>query len=143
MVNNKLNIGCGSNWKELYPDYDGLDILDFGQKYVVDILKWNSEVTYMEVMANHFLEHFTQDELRVIFSKINKVLPINGMFRFVVPHMDKARSWILSHKTFWNEVTIKWLGEKEANKVYGFGSWRIDSIITNERKDIHVILIKK
>ena len=33
----KLNLGCGKNWK-LYKGYEGLDVVDFGQKYVNNVL---------------------------------------------------------------------------------------------------------
>ena len=136
----KLNLGCGSNWKELYPDYEGLDIIDYGQKYLCDILLWDSENQYDEIMANHFLEHFDQDQLKAIFNKIHKCLKDNGIFKIVVPHQKKERAWILSHRTYWNETVANWLGEGEARDVYGFGNWKVLEVITNERQDIHIKL---
>ena len=141
-----LNLGCGSNWKELYPNYIGLDLIDYGQDYVGDVLKILShltENTLKEVMANHFLEHFTQQELKIIFFEVNRLLKKGGIFKFVVPHMKKERAWILSHKTFWNEETIKWLGEKETSEVYGFGKWEVKEVVTNSREDIHAVLVKE
>ncbi len=141
----KLNIGCGGNWR-VYPDYEGLDIVDFGQKYIMDIfnyfLEWREDNAYEEVMANHFLEHFDQNELKMLFGGIFTILKVGGIFRFVVPHKDKDRSWVLPHKTFWNETTVRWLEEKEANEVYGFGKWKVEEVVTNERKDIHALLKK-
>jgi predicted SAM-dependent methyltransferase len=148
----KLNIGCGSNWK-LHEGYDGLDKIDYGQKYVSDVLNMDiykdpnqfcnfKSETYDEVMANHFLEHFSQDELRFIFLRVHDILKPKGLFKIVVPHKDKESSWRLSHKTFWCEGTIKWLETKEADEVYGFGRWSIKEIITNSRGDIHAWLIK-
>ena len=140
----KLNIGCGKNWRT-YEGYNGLDIVDFGQDYignVLTILPILSDGTLTEVMANHFLEHFSQEELKVIFSNVNRLLKDGGIFKFVIPHLSKDRSWILPHKTFWNEVTVRWLGEEDTDKVYGFGKWEVVEVITNERKDMHVILRK-
>lgn len=142
----KLNLGCGPKWKEQYPDYLGIDIIDYGQVYqgdVAGVLSCLSEFLYDEVMANHFLEHFDQEQLKVIFKEVYRILRVGGIFRFVVPHMDKERSWILSHKTFWNEDTCNWLGEEDVDKVYGFGRWRVKEVITNGRMDIHVVLVKK
>lgn len=138
----KINLGCGPNWKEKYPGYEGLDINDYGQKWVADILvflkrKALKEV-YDEVMANHFLEHFTQDELITIFTGVHALLKPSGVFKFCVPHKDKATAWDLRHKTFWNENTVKSLvGFKE------YGNWRLDNVVTNSRLDIHARFIKK
>ena len=140
----KLNLGCGSNWK-VYPDYEGLDIVDFGQTYIADVRAFLSTIAgydYDEIMANHFLEHFNQDDVHLIISNIWRVLKLGGLFRFVVPHMKKERSWVLTHKTFWNEATIRWLEEKDVSEIYGFGKWEIIEVITNEREDIHVLLEK-
>lgn len=146
----KLNIGCGKLW-DLYSEYEGLDIIDFGQTYVMDILDFLAggvpKIQYAnlfdEVMANHFLEHFSQDQLQIIFSGVHGLLKPDGIFKFVVPHMSKERSWVLPHKTFWNEVTVRWLGEKDVNEVYRFGKWKIVEVVTNAREDIHALLEKE
>ena len=145
----KLNLGCGANWK-LYPEYMSLDIVDFGQEYVLDILEvlkdpdaadFQCEGYWDEVMANHFLEHFSQDELKIILSGINKMLKAGGTFKFVVPHKDAAKAWVLSHKTFWNEETVDFLAQPQ-NEIYGFGVWKIDECVVNDKKDMHVKLRK-
>ena len=141
----KLNLGCGPKWKELYPDYKGLDIIDYGQEYVGDVMSILSHFennTLTEVMANHFLEHFDQSELRNIFYAVNRCLKRKGIFKFTIPHKKTKSAWILSHKTFWNEETVKWLEREEANKVYGFGKWKVIEIVTNKRGDIHARLRK-
>jgi predicted SAM-dependent methyltransferase len=137
---NKLNLGCGINWQKNYPEYDGLDIENYGQKFVGDILeiiKSFQDNIYDETMANHFLEHFTQDELKFLFYEINRILKKNCIFKFVVPHKDRPEAWDLTHKTFWNENTVKTI-----EILKGFGSWRIESCVTNQRKDIHSVLRK-
>lgn len=140
-----LNIGCGENWKKDYPSYDGLDVIDYGQELVGDVLAVLPAIgdEYDEVMANHFLEHFSQEDLQFIFKEVHRILKRRGVFKFVVPHMDKERAWVLSHKTYWNETVCNWLGEKEARDTYGFGSWKVKEVVVNERKDIHVWLRKQ
>lgn len=140
----KLNLGCGPKWKEQFPDYEGLDIIDYGQQHVGNVEKLLPNLepeSYGEVVANHFLEHFDQDQLRGIFRGIWEVLVGGGLLKFVVPHKDMDRAWCLTHKTFWNESTVKWLGRKEA-VAYGFGNWRLENVIVNERPDIHTWLRK-
>lgn len=139
----KLNLGCGEDWQS-YPEYVGLDIINFGQSYVSDVLnffKANNEI-WDEIMANHFLEHFSQDDLRTIFFSVWSRLKSGGVFKFVVPHKDKPKAWVLSHKTFWCEETVRWLEREDSTKVYGFGKWGIIELVVNDRKDIHVVLQK-
>lgn len=135
----KLNLGCGENWKELYPDYVGLDLLNFGQEYVADVRK-GIPGKWSEIMANHLLEHLDQDELKDLFSNAYKALKKGGIFKFAVPHMNKDKAWILSHKTFWNEETVRFI-EKDGD-YYGFGKWRVLDLVTNQRQDIHAVLQK-
>jgi len=145
----KLNLGCGPNWKSAYPDYEGLDILPYGQHIQMDVLKFLTnefilpiDGKYDEVIANHFLEHFDQDQLKTIFAGVHSLLKPSGIFKFVVPSLERNRAWVLSHKTFWNETTVNWLSEPEASETYGFGRWGVTEVVTNSRKDIHAVLVK-
>jgi len=151
MGKKKLNIGCGDNL-ELYPDYDGLDLVDFGQIFIGDVLELlpkffhkdgiidtKSNDLYDEVMANHFLEHFNQDELKVIFNSVHGILKEGGLFKIVVPHKKKDSAWQLSHKTFWTESTFEYL-VKPIFERYDFGKWEIEKLVTNKRGDIHAWL---
>ena len=146
----KLNLGCGLKWKEQYPNYDGLDIKDYGQKYKGNIIELLSNLNshthgslypnfYDEVMANHFLEHFNQDELKVIFNSVHGILKEGGLFKIVVPHKKKDSAWQLSHKTFWTESTFEYL-VKPIFERYDFGKWEIEKLVTNKRGDIHAWL---
>jgi len=144
-----LNLGCGPNWQEQYPNHEGLDITNYGQIYYCDVLDFFKDGTnapepdiYDEVIAYHFMEHFNQDDLKLIFSGVYKILKLGGIFKIIVPHMKKERSWVLTHKTFWNEAMIKWLQEPDASIVYGFGRWSILELVTNDREDIYAELKK-
>lgn len=140
----KLNLGCGSNWKEKYPDYVGIDIQDFGQGLVMDIFDFfrNNSRQYDEIMANHFLEHFNQRELKSIFLGVHGSLKKGGIFKIVVPHKDRPEAWYLIHKTFFNEETFKMFDRVETDSYAEFGKWKVKSLVTNGRLDIHCELIK-
>lgn len=147
---NKLNLGCGSNWKK-YPDYFGIDLVDFGQMYVGDILKFftnpdaldfNCENYWDEIMANHFLEHFNQEQLKQIFLGVHKILKTNGIFKIVVPHKDRPEAWYLVHKTFFNEETFKMFDRTETDSYAEFGKWKVKTLVTNNKGNIHCELIK-
>ena len=136
-----LNIGCGKVW-ENYPQFEGLDILDYGQKHVTNIFDFKTDKKYSVIMANHFLEHFSQDELKIIFNKVHDLLIRGGIFRICVPHKNKDKSYVLSHKTFWTEDSISSLTDKDFIETYGFGNWSMGYVLTNQRLDIHADLIK-
>lgn len=146
----KLNLGCGSNWKDHYPEYEGLDITDYGQKFVVDVLhffmggvpKIQFVGKYDEVMANHFLEHFNQNELKDIFWGVHECLKLGGLFRITVPHMDRPEAWYLVHKTFFNEATFWMFNRTETDSYDEFGRWKVLEVIVNNKKNIHALLQK-
>lgn len=141
----KLNLGCGKNARD---GYEGLDIQDFGQEYVMDIFEFFERTRgknniYNEIMANHFLEHFNQDELKIIFSEVGKLLKSKGIFRITVPHQKKESAYALTHKTFWNEEVFRVFENKIFCEEFGcFNYWEVESLVTNSRLDIHCILIK-
>lgn len=145
----KLNLGCGKNWK-LYKGYEGLDVVDFGQKYVNNVLwffaggipKIQFVNLFDEVMANHFLEHFTQEELKSIFQGVHETLKVGGIFKIVVPHKDRPEAWYLVHKTFFNEETFKMFDRVETDSYAELGKWKVKSLVTNDRMDIHCELQK-
>lgn len=141
----KLNLGCGKIPRD---GYEGLDIQDFGQEYVMDIFNFFEEYfgrigMYDEVMANHFLEHFNQEDLKIIFKGIHRLLVKGGTFKIVVPHQKKESAYALTHKTFWNEEVFRIFENKIFSEEFECeGHWKIKSLVTNSRLDIHCTLIK-
>lgn len=139
----KINLGCG---KTVIPDFDGLDILDFGQKYVMSVFdyihnNWMRSNYIDEIQAHHFLEHFDQAELREILNFCHRALKPNCVFYAEVPHKNKDQSFILSHKTYWTEATFEFLAKVEEVATYGFKCWEIKKLVTNERLDIHCWMV--
>ena len=139
----KLNIGCGAKKRD---GFDGLDIQDFGQKYVGDIFKFmfdNPELEFEEVYAEHFLEHFTQIELKKMFISIWCLLKMGGSFKIIVPSKNKEESWVLTHKTFFTEYTFKaFENQIFAGEFCEEYEWKIKELKTNSRQDIYCELIK-
>lgn len=140
----KLEIGCGAKKRE---GYDGLDIQDFGQKYVMNILSLSDDGSFDnkfdEVYAEHFLEHFYPDDIKEIFKIVHKILNDDGIFKIIVPSKDKDRAWVLTHKTFWTEYTFKaFENEIFAGEFCPKNRFMIKELKTNNRKDIYCELIK-
>lgn len=138
----KVHIGCG---QKVLKDWINVDILDYGQQVVAEAreyLRKTKPYTLSEVKAEHFIEHFTVDEIKEIFKLVYNALEKNGIFKVVVPHKDRQSAWVLSHKTFFNERTFTILAEPDFQKTYGYDAWSVERLITNNRKDIHVWLKK-
>lgn len=140
----KLNIGAGLLWRKAV-GYEGLDVIDYGQKYVGDVfelLKTFPNESIEEVLASHFLEHFNQDDLKIIFKEVHRILIPDGTFKIIVPDMRKEKAWVLSHKTFWNKTTILWLERQDQDGIYGFGKWKVEYVFCNRFKNINALLKK-
>lgn len=143
----KLNFGCGETWGKYHPEYQGVDIVNFGQKYVTDansllIEKLRAGEPLGGAMGHHFLEHLSQDEIRDFLNNLWGLLGNGNTFDVIVPSIRKDKAWVLSHKTFFTEETLRWLGTGDAT-VHGFMKWEVTQIGTNERQDIHCLLTKQ
>lgn len=133
----KINLGCG---RKILDSYVNVDVGDYGQDIVMDGLEYLSGLepdSVDEIIAHHFLEHFVSKDVQKYLNIIHAVLRPNGTFYVVVPHKDRDRAWILTHKTFYTEATFKNLEVEAQAKDYDFELWKINKIVTNNRKDIH------
>ena len=138
----KLNIGCG---KKLLDGFINIDINDFGQEiksdvfiYLKDLIDKKESVDH--IRAEHFLEHFNQDEARELLNLMWQVVKSSGDILIVVPHKKDDYAWILAHKTFYCENTFKILEKSEWREVYGFRPWKIKELVVNDRPDIHCVM---
>ena len=78
----KLEIGCGPESRWL-PDTDGIDLIDFGQKYVGDFLTFKFPKKYDELYAHHVIEHLP--DTVAFFNKVGEVLKPGGTIDIRVP----------------------------------------------------------
>jgi len=134
---NKLNIGCGKNWANL-SDFDGIDVIDFGQKYV-----WNIEETpwmqikdnsYNELRAWNTLEHIHQDKVVQVMNECYRILKLNGKFNIKVPrfpHINSVKD--PTHYSYWvPETFTDYFIEKDVNFDYGIKKWSIEKMDLDE-----------
>lgn len=139
----KLDIGCGAKWRESKQlGFEGVDIHDFGQKYVLDVRKGlpfkDNEVDF--IRAEHFLEHLTNDEVIAFLNECWRVL--KGAMHVVVPSVSVGgKAYVLQHKSFYTEETFKSLERDDGWEIYGIRRWKVYSVKINERGDIHAYLI--
>jgi hypothetical protein len=90
---NKINIGCG---KEVKEDFDGIDIIDYGQKYVLDVRKGLpfKDDTIDEVYSRHLipcLTNFADPMERVsFFNELYRVMKVGTIATIIVPSWSSA-----------------------------------------------------
>lgn len=115
----KLDIGCGRNPKE---GFDGIDAIDFGQKYILDVAAKDKKGTFIkwpfdddsvdEVHCSHFVEHLRPDERMHFANEIYRILKPStcledGKVTIIVPHYASERAYgDLTHQ--WPPVVGFW-----------------------------------
>ena len=77
-----LEIGCGPKDRQT-KDVDGIDLIDFGQKYVGDFMTYEFPRKYRGVIAHHLIEHIP--DTVAFFNKIGEILEDNGVVDIRVP----------------------------------------------------------
>lgn len=120
----KLNLGCGKNWKK-YPEFEGVDIIDFGQKYVLDIAEQGllgiPDKSVEEIKAHNILEHIPPEREIFVMNECNRVLTDDGRFDIEVPKFPHDQSVVdPTHRTFWTrkKFTDYYAGGKPRNAKY-------------------------
>lgn len=118
----KLDIGCGLTWDK---DFEGLDISDFGQKYVRDIardgLKGIEDNTVDEIRCWSTLEHIPMDRELFVMNEMWRVLKLGGKLHIKVPRFPHENAVIdPTHKSFYvtKKFTQYYAGKRPRNAKY-------------------------
>lgn len=127
----KLNIGCGPKEQK---GWTGIDMEDFGHNIVRDLTKGLpfSDESVDEIKAEHIFEHIL--DLEFVISECYRILKKGGKMKVVCPHKTHERALVPFHVRLIDEGTFEYL---ELGK-----GWQIKEMVINDRKDIHVWLIK-
>lgn len=146
----KLSIGCGRDWKDKGSEWEGIDIFDFGQKYIWDIEKtpWPiGNETYDYIEAIHALEHVHQDKVIAVMNECHRILKRGGKFNIQVPsaHYPNEAFSDPTHLSTWTIDTFKnyFCGKSPRNADYGIVKWASEVMEEPVPSDIHVVLYKK
>lgn len=148
----RLNLGCGKDWRE-FTDMDGVDIVDFGQKFVLDLeivglepIK-DSSVDY--IRAFNILEHIRIDKVIFVMNECHRVLCEGGLFDIKVPKFPHSNAVAdPTHKSYWVVETFKdyFAGSSPRNADYGIKKWAIANdgngnyILDEDDRSIHIVL---
>lgn len=107
--NYALNIGCGpsSRW---IPNTEGLDMQDFGQKYVCSIFDFKPPHEYDVIFAHHVIEHLP--DTVAFMEKVGSMLKIGGILDIRVPTLPYPQAFV-------DPTHVKFI-PKEAEIFFGY-----------------------
>jgi len=77
-----LEIGCGPKDRQI-KEADGIDLIDFGQKYVGDFMTYKFPKKYDIIFCHHVIEHLP--DTVAFFNKVGEVLKPKGVIDIRVP----------------------------------------------------------
>jgi predicted SAM-dependent methyltransferase len=97
----RLNLGCGNDIKEGFINIDTYNNMK-GIDLNADIMNLPfKDETIDEVYISHVMEHFSFDNVMMVFKEINRVLMIGGDLKIYVPDFQTCVN-------DWNESDDKW-----------------------------------
>lgn len=148
----KLDIGCGRQWPE---GWEGLDSVDFGQKYVCDLemvgvtsdkpndFALIADNSVSEIRMWNTIEHLTRPAALRVLNECWRVLKIGGVMEIVTPNIAKSieLAWAdPTHISCWVPGTFTQYicGGRPRNADYGIKKWRLIDNTTpeNEPRDM-------
>jgi hypothetical protein len=94
-----LEVGCGPRSRSI-PGTVGIDLIDFGQKYVGDFLTYEFKDKFEMVYAHHVIEHLP--DTVAFFNKVGEILDIGGVLDVRVPTMPYEQC-------FWDPTHVKFI----------------------------------
>lgn len=137
----KLEVGCGDE-KHRKVGFVGLDIKDYGQEYI-----WNLEEgiplpdnSCEAVYTSHCLEHFQNHQIVDIMNEFHRILLPDCEVHIIVPYMEHEKAFIPTHLTHFGPKYWEIFTYESYERDYGIKVWKMNELIINERKDMHVNL---
>lgn len=99
----KIDIGCAKTKKQ---GYIGIDKLDFGQEFILDIEEGIpfDESTVEEIYTSHTLEHI--DNLNFVLEEFKRILTPKGKLEIIVPHRCHVWAQSPGHVRLFDETSI-------------------------------------
>ena len=145
----KLNLGCGKSWRE-YQGYEGVDNVDFGQKYILDLaidgLKGIDDNSVDHIIAFNILEHIPQERVIFVMNECNRVLKSKCELHIKVPPVTNPLQAFSdpTHRSYWSYVTFNnyFCGKSPRNADYGIKKWGKRKVKTISPGELEAILYK-
>jgi hypothetical protein len=97
-MSDALEIGCGPKNRWI-PGAEGVDLIDFGQKYVGDFMTYKFDKKYKVVYAHHLIEHIP--DTVAFFNRVSEILEKGGTIDIRVPTLPYDFAFVdPTHKVF-------------------------------------------
>jgi len=111
----KIDIGCGKRPQE---GFIGIDAIDFGQKYVLDVREGLpfKDGSVDQVHSSHFVEHLTGAERVKFFNELFRVMKVGATALIATPN------W--SHACAYGDPTHQWPPMSAWYPLYLNKAWR-------------------
>lgn len=121
----RLDFGCGKNPRvdkdaqgNVVKEFEGVDVLDFGQKHFVDLRRrfpWPDQ-SVDEAYSSHFIEHLDGDERVFFMNELYRVMKFGATATILGPH------W--SNDCAYGDPTHKWPPLSTWTHLYWSKAWR-------------------
>jgi len=117
---NKLNIGCGNDYKKDYINLDYNSIYKLDVNHNLNKFPYPFEDEYFdEIYASHILEHI--DDLFKTMDELLRILKKDGIIHIRIPHFSNGLGYSdLSHKRFFGYNTFKIMESGYYNREFNF-----------------------
>ena len=117
---NKLNIGCGNDYKKDYINLDYNSIYKLDVNHNLNKFPYPFEDEYfVEIYASHILEHI--DDLFKTMDELLRILKKDGIIHIRIPHFSNGLGYSdLSHKRFFGYNTFKIMESGYYNREFNF-----------------------
>ena len=126
----KLNLGCGSDYRDGFVNVDCCR--NVKTDVCVDLCKLPFETnTVAYIMMRHSLEHIARDKICFLFDSIYRICKPNAVVEIWVPHYTAISAFALCHQTQW---TIQSLEVFDGNHKDEVGSVFICQV---DKKELH------
>lgn len=146
----RLNLGCGQDYREGWDNWDVSPHVKTDKQLDIGLglFPANSEV-YDEIYCSGVLEQLlTNQELLNVMNECHRILKNNGSMTVIVPNAKTAMAFKDPHDVRqFTEATFRYFDNtfpewKHYGKVYGYKSWKIQTIFTSPAGIITVVMQK-
>ncbi len=139
-----LEIGCGPKDRQVR-GADGIDLIDFGQKYVGDFMTFKFPKQYSAIIAHHVIEHIP--DTVAFFNKVGEVLKSGGIVDIRVPTVPYLYAFVdPTHVKFIPDENFFKYFTKDSPAGHCYSKYEFEIVKHNRERfewELHIILIKK
>jgi SAM-dependent methyltransferase len=142
-LTNILEIGCGPKDRQARGT-EGIDLIDFGQKYVGDFMTFDFPKKYDAIIAHHLIEHIP--DTVAFFNKVGEVLNPGGVIDIRVPTVPYMYAFVdPTHVKFIPDENFFKYFTKQSPAGHCYSKTEFDLVLHNRDRyewELHCILKK-